>query len=591
MWVVDNTGNKIYAYHSIDPPPTPTPTPTDTPTITPTPTPTDTPTPGPTPTPTHTPTPGPTHTPTPTNTPTPTSTPTPTPTPTNTPTPSPTPDPNATATPVPVPSDGANVFVGNDWIIIQDNDAPAGTRIELSAAAADELQSITVVTFSSVRLDGYEDNPSPPDTVRFNIGGSAVAVDIKISGSLGKKDVTVCLPITAELLASLGDGATSAKVIHYDDMNHTWSELTTTVNTDSNGVPTEACATTNAFSVFALGGPALPTPIPIRRSHQASRIEPSITGVTLSSGDVIRLWVKIFGAQGIQDQSLAERHEYVWKHNRYALPGENSWELHHTAPSSLGAYTISAILSPKYCSGDRDDCTAVFKMRVRGAADLEPTLEPVNPDGDIPGVLSDGAGNQHEVFTPEYGGTFDGDTFSLVAPSSAVSSGEYIGVRMYESGSASNAGMTHHRYTLGGSKYGISVVDSEGESVSSYRLNAAAKVCVPLPAELSANISDIAILATNFDGTLTVLTSSVRISTTGSIQICGNISDLPATVAVGKRGAPSAIPAPTPEPTPEAPDTGGKSPSAAAILWLVLMGVAIATLSGFVVRGGGVFEV
>ena len=157
-------------------------------------------------------------------------------------------------------------------------------------------------------------------------------------------------------------------------------------------------------------------------------------------------------------------------------------------------------------------------------------------------------------------------------------------MRMYESGDASNVGMTHHRYTLGGSEYGISVVDSEGESVLSYLLNTPAKVCVPLPRDLSANISNVAILATNSDGSLTVLTSSVRISTSGP-QVCGNISNLPATVAAGKQGAPSAVPAPTPEPTPEVPDTGGASPSAAAILWLVLLGVAVAAVSGFVVRG------
>ena len=386
-------------------------------------------------------------------------------------------------------SDGSKIDVGAKTINIVDNGAPPGTRIELSGEAVDALPNVTTVTFTPVTLDGTGDNPPAPDTSRYRIGGSnAVAVDITISASVDGNEVTVCLPITSALLASLGNDASSVKMLHYDENNNEWVEIDTTINTDSDGVATEACATTTSFSVFALAGAAIST---------------SVTTDT---------------------------------------------------PTPVATNT------------------------------------PSNPDGEIPSTLIDGDGNQYEVFTPEEGGNFDGDAFSITATRGAVQNGEYIGVRMYESDAASNTGETHQRYTLGGNQYridvvdpGIDVADSEGASVMPYRLNTPAEVCMPLPPELNASINDATILTTNPDGTLAVISSSVRVGTSGT-QICGDISELPALIAVGKQGTPAAIPAPTPEPTPEAPETGGASPSAAAILWLILLGAAVATLSVFVVK-------
>ncbi len=637
MWVIDGADKKIYAYfldapdseHTATPTPTDTPThtptntpthtpthtptptdtPTHTPTNTPTPTPTDTPTntPTPTDTPTHTPTPTktptptdtPTHTPTPTETPTntptptptdtptpthtPTETPTPTPTPTITPTPTETPTPTPTPTPLPVPHTGASLNVENKTISIVDNGAPTGTRIELSGAAVDELPNSTTVTFNPVQL-GSGQNPPAPGSNRYTIGGNdAVVVDITISASVNGEDVEVCLPITAALRNALGTQATEVKILHYS--NGSWVELTTTVKTDGNGVPTEACATTNSFSAFLLGANATPTPTPtqetINRRWMASRIEPMIGGVTtVSAGDEIRLAVKIYGAQNAQDQTLATHYEFLWKEDDTTLDGEKSSETMYTAPSSPGSYNVTASLSARYCSGDADACSADFAITVRRSSQAQvPSPTPANPAGEIPSVLTDGEGNQYEVFTPEEGGTFDGGTFSITAPPSAVPNGEYIGVRMYETGNAANTGETHQRYTLSGNLYEIAIVDSEGESISEYRLNIAAKVCVPLPAEFGRNISDAAILASNPDGTLTVLASTIRISASGT-DICGNISKLPATLSAGRQGAPAAIPAPTPEPTPLSPETGGTSPSAVAILWMILLIAAATAITG-----------
>ena len=149
---------------------------------------------------------------------------------------------------------------------------------------------------------------------------------------------------------------------------------------------------------------------------------------------------------------------------------------------------------------------------------------------------------------------------------------------MSDEGSTSNAGMTHQRYTLGGNMYEVSAVDASNASISSYVLREAATVCLPLPDELRTNISDLAIVAINADDSLTILSTTARIGSSGA-DVCGNISSIPASVAVGSEGAPAAIPTATPEPTPEAPDTGGTAPSSNAGLWILLLGTAIVTFA------------
>ncbi|MYF78393.1 MAG: hypothetical protein F4180_00330 [Chloroflexi bacterium] len=222
----------------------------------------------------------------------------------------------------------------------------------------------------------------------------------------------------------------------------------------------------------------------------------------------------------------------------------------------------------------------------RPSAPQQPDPAPVNPPGDIPELLADDGGNQYAVFTPEEGGTFDaGEGYSITAAAGAVPNNEFIGIRMSDDGAASNAGMTHQRYTLGGNMYGVHAVDSSSQAVSSYALDDPATVCVPLPDELRQNISELAVVAINGDGSLTILSAQVRISDAGTM-VCGGLSNLPASVAVGSAGAPAAIPTPTPEPTPEAPDTGGTAPaSSTMVLWALLLGIATLALGSVLVIG------
>ena len=327
-----------------------------------------------------------------------------------------------------------------------------------------------------------------------------------------------------------------------------------------------------------------------------SKIEPGIRGVVVSGGDSVKLEVEVYGLQGKMDQSLADGITLTWsvEPSSGSLPAAAAGNstVTYTAPTSPGSYKVTAMVSDGDCQPDDEAmretaCSASFDVRVRRSAPTQPEpAAPANPPGDIPTILTDSAGNQYEVFTPVEGGTFDaGEGYSIVAPSGAVPNGEFIGVRMSDDGSASNAGMTHQRYTLGGNMYGVHVVNSDGGSVSDYPLEEAAKVCVPLPDMFRSNISDLAVVAINGDGSLTILSAQVKI-TSGGAMVCGNLSNLPASVAVGSSGAPAAIPTATPEPTPEPPATGGTAPASSGnVLWALLLGLATLALGIFLTAG------
>ena len=342
---------------------------------------------------------------------------------------------------------------------------------------------------------------------------------------------------------------------------------------------------------------ALNTQSPEQQQAQAmiSRIEPAIRGVTVSGGDKVKLEVKIYGLQDVMDQKLAYGPDgksgtaddvtFDW--------GEASNDtgpmIEYTAPGSPGRHTVTVSLDTNECYHDtsevqEDKCSAEFVVQVRRPSAAQPEdPAPVNPPGDIPELLADDGGNQYAVFTPEEGGTFSGEGYSITAAAGAVPNNEFIGVRMSDDGAASNVGMTHQRYTLGGNMYGVHAVDSSAQAVSSYSLDDPATVCVPLPDELRQDISDLAVVAINSDGSLTILSAQVRISDAGTM-VCGGLSSLPASVAVGSAGAPAAIPTATPEPTPVAPETGGTAPaSSTMVLWALMLGIAVLTLGSALV--------
>ncbi len=305
-----------------------------------------------------------------------------------------------------------------------------------------------------------------------------------------------------------------------------------------------------------------------------SRVEPAISSVTLRGGDSVRLAVDLYGAQDVLDNTLSQDVAITWSDGGAGGDFDTTAGrlVVYTAPSSPGTHTVTASVNGS-CSGD---CSAEFSITVRRASASPPEADdPVNPSGEIPGVLTDSGGTAYAVFAPVEGGRFSGEGFGVSAQPGAVPDGEIIGINMSEEGGASNIGATHQRYTLMGSAYSIEVIDSAGAEVSAYRLDTYAEACVPLPDALRANISDVSLVAINDDGTLTILTSNVKIAADGSLDVCGRVSSLPATVAAGSEGAPADFPTPTPTPEIEEPDTGGTSPAPLALFLMLVLGAML----------------
>ncbi len=342
------------------------------------------------------------------------------------------------------------------------------------------------------------------------------------------------------------------------------------------------------------------------------RIEPSISEVSLRGGDLVRLAVEVYGRQDLRDDSLGDRSDvtFDWTLEEFGMqPGGNVGRLMgagssgedgsrisalddrrvlYIAPDSPGRFRIKVSLDPgTECFPRREfetnedveeRCSAIFEVTALRSAHVDTaTLDPRNPEGPIPLVLADSHGQQYEVFTPVDGGTFVGDTASLTAKAGAVPDDELIGLRISEIGPATNEGGTHQRYTLGGDLYAVAAVDASGERVEAYELNSAVEVCVPLPPELRSNLSDLALVATNPDDSLTILATRVRISTSGT-NVCGQLSTVPAQVAVGTSGALSPLPTAFPGASGQTgtPDTGGWTPSSLAMaVWIALLGLTV----------------
>ncbi|MCY4474624.1 MAG: hypothetical protein OXC83_04225 [Chloroflexi bacterium] len=220
---------------------------------------------------------------------------------------------------------------------------------------------------------------------------------------------------------------------------------------------------------------------------------------------------------------------------------------------------------------------------------------PVNPPGPIPVILMGSDGRNFEVFTPEQGGSIIGDDYSFVAEPGDVPSAVIVGIQMTKGGPASNAGFTHHRYTLGGAYYTIDAVDENGKTHSSDQMGAQdvrfgfrnpPVACIPIPGDYLSNVVSARLIATDPEGsTQTVLNSETRVGG-GNPTICGYVGSVPTTVAVGIEGSPDSVP-----PTPvveiqviELPVTGSAAPSAGFIAVLLIVGVTVLVSAPAVAR-------
>lgn len=308
-------------------------------------------------------------------------------------------------------------------------------------------------------------------------------------------------------------------------------------------------------------------------------ITPSVSSLSVNQGETVTLSVNVIGVQDVPDQSLGSDVVFSWSATGGELPAnrEGNTSVRYRAPDSPGRYTVSVSAG----SNCRGTCSTSFTITVRRPGEIgEGPGTPVNPPGPIPTVLDDSDGNQYEVFTPETGGTFNGEGFSINAEPGVVPNAEFIGVRMYENGPASNAGMSGHRFTLSGTKYTVAVIDSARAAASSYRLNNVATICVPVPNSLLGNIADVQLVGVSDDGvSLTAMSSTVRV--VPSLIVCGYTSTIPVNVAAAIPGTPPALPdEPEIEPAPVLPATGGTSPTSPLVMvWALLIGVVLIAAS------------
>ena len=324
------------------------------------------------------------------------------------------------------------------------------------------------------------------------------------------------------------------------------------------------------------------TPEPV---GSISSVAASTPRLTLTVGDTVVLSINVVGRQDVADSTLVSNVEISWTASGGILPDDaDGTSVSYTAPSELGNYTVTASPSSE-CIGTASECTATFRISVRRQGEATgPGAPPRNPDGEIPAILADSDGAQYAVFTPEEGGTFNGDGFWIEASVGIVPNGEIIGVRMHDAGDAHNAGMTEHRYTLDGRKYAISAINASGATVDSYALEGPAMVCVSLPAELRSNISSVGLVSVseNNGAALSALTAWVRVSP--NLVVCGNVSVFPAVIAASIPGSPPPLPTATPEPAPSLPVTGGAAPlTSTAYGWTLLFGVAFISVTAIAI--------
>ena len=337
---------------------------------------------------------------------------------------------------------------------------------------------------------------------------------------------------------------------------------------------------------------ATDTPIPAGR---ILRIKPSVESISIRAGSKVRLSVGVFGLQNEQDDSLAEKEEVTFEWS--SSNGEGSFEesapagaetngepddrkVLHTVSDIPGTYTVTATLGQGECRGTDEQCSATVRITVIRTIVREASATPVpcQISGTIPAAIPDSAGNQHSVFTPTDGGTFTDENVEVTAPINAVAGCEYIGIRVVESGPAMNRNNPLYRFTLAGMLYSVQAVDSSGATITDYQFNRPIQVCVPLPGTLRGNISEIDALKLNSDGTLTALTSKILSTPNGSPRVCGNLSELPADIAAGKRGAPDPTPEPMPTATPEPPETGGTAVPYTWAWLIAILGVGVFVL-------------
>ena len=331
---------------------------------------------------------------------------------------------------------------------------------------------------------------------------------------------------------------------------------------------------------------------------KANAIRPMIREVSVQAGQQVRLEVDVISLQDTVLNDLADDSDSVmvfrWTESpsgggTFATPSSDR-RVVYTAPDLPGTYTILAEAQPDgicrdhhnaklgISAEDRARCIATITVRVsRAPGAVEPEADPINPAGLIPTSLTDNAGIAYAVFTPVDGGTFSGEGITISAPAGAIPDQQLLGVAAARSDIPVPTPFPGARLTIAAPYYTVNGVQRTGDApVSGFALDDPIRACMPIPPMFRADISDVAVISrAQSDGSITILTSSIR-QTESGLAACGNIGQLPATVAVANIGVIEATPEP-PAPEEDLPDTGGTTPGPWASTWAAIAAALVLT--------------
>ena len=333
-------------------------------------------------------------------------------------------------------------------------------------------------------------------------------------------------------------------------------------------------------------------------------IAPVVRELSVNAGDTVMLLVDVYNAQNKLDNALATSDDsplvFRWSESgngggSFSDPTSGR-RVTYTVPSLPGRYTVLAEAQPDgicishhggasaITDAERAPCIATFTLNVsRAPGQIGPQDPPVNPPGAIPSSMTDNAGVAYSVFTPVDGGSFSGSDITVSAPAGAVPDRTLLGVSAAASSVAVPAPIPGASMSLAGSFYEVNGITADGSSpLLSLTLDAPLNVCLPYPDEFRAELSNVVAVERQFNGELAILTTKVR-SNAGELTVCGAVSTLPATVGVAKLGTVPEIP-PTPTPDDPLPEAGGASPNTAALVLMLLAGLALFTGIGRIRR-------
>lgn len=330
-----------------------------------------------------------------------------------------------------------------------------------------------------------------------------------------------------------------------------------------------------------------------------SRIEPQIVSATVVTGQQVRLTANVFNMQDTSANTRFDLQTGPFTTNRPQLQwadgtGDGAFvqtdsprSVYYTAPATPTTVIITAEAVPYgVCRGHHaspavtSDCIATFTIRVVVPGDTTSPAQsqPRNPSGQIPTSLSDDAGVEYEVATPEQGGRYraeDCETCPTVTiPIGAVPNQTVIGVRAATYAATSMDQSANGQLVISDEHTRVVAVDRQGNRLTNYRLNIPMQVCVPFPPAFRSRLDSAALFEFADVPSGNRLLASDIYTRNGKLTLCGKTDRLPTTLAPARLGAPE--PSHTAESlTIHPPNAGDRAPAPLIAVIATLAGMFI----------------